>query len=307
MERLHRPAPHACECLFDAQATGSRLPGHNRPMRKSYRSLVGGVFVALSAMAVMQPATALGLADAIHACTHEPDDARRLACYDAAAGHTGASAAAVSSSPTQPRAAAKSSEISATITQLSRHADGRYAVTLSNGEIWQEVETRERFQAHIGDVVTLRTEVLGARYLHMPGGTDVRVSPVTSKTKVAVAALPTKAAPASASTPASTPASASASASALAPVAAPQSPLSATPAKTTAPSTDIAATITHLTRKADGRFVITLSNGEVWLQAETKERFLANVGDVISLRTQLLGAHYLRTPKGSDVRVLLQP
>jgi hypothetical protein len=270
-------------------------------MGRNYRSLVGSVLAAQLATGAMQPAAASELAAAIHVCTQEPSDARRLACYDAAAGHTGAPA--VSAGPSRARTAAKSSEVAATITQLLRHADGRYAITLSNGEVWQEVETRERFQANIGDAVTLRTEVLGARYLHMPGGTDVRVSPVTASTPAVVSKAPTNAAQVSASAPAS----------ALAPVPPlPTATATATAtakatAKAAAPSTQITATITNLTRKADGRFVITLNNGEVWLQAETKERFLASVGDVISLRTQLLGAHYLRTPKGSDVRVLLQP
>jgi hypothetical protein len=43
------------------------------------------------------------------------------------------------------------------------------------------------------------------------------------------------------------------------------------------------------------------------LEAETKERFSVSAGDTVTIRSELLGARYLRTALGADVRVVRQP
>lgn len=94
------------------------------------------------------------------------------------------------------------------------------------------------------------------------------------------------------------------------PTAAPPTaaPPAAMPSKVTPPkSTELTASITHLKRLADGRYVITLDNGQTWLEAHTREGLSVNTGDNVTIRSEFLGAHYLRTPLGADVLVTLQP
>ena len=168
--------------------------------------------VALVGFAAALPTPASGPADAMCACAQEPDDATRLACYDNAVGRAHspmanpqtapATAAAVASSAPLTAAATPATpvanpavrapvlpitntapkpgpaEIVATISQLSRRADGRFVITLSNGQVWLEAETKERFQADVGDAVHIRTGLLGARYLRTSRGIDVRVTEI---------------------------------------------------------------------------------------------------------------------------------
>jgi hypothetical protein len=126
---------------------------------------------------------ASGLSDSLHLCAQEPDDTKRLACYDTAVGRTPLPAAAprpptvkgdkipAASTP----APQKATEITASITQLTRRADGRYVITLDNGQTWLEAQTKERLSVSTGDTVTIRSELLGARYLRTALGADVRV------------------------------------------------------------------------------------------------------------------------------------
>lgn len=125
---------------------------------------------------------ASGLIDSVHACAQESDDAKRLACYDNAAGHAPPLGAAISHpAPKDDRAAVfaptppKATQITASITHITRRADGRFVITLDNGQIWSEAETKERLSVNTGDIVSIRSELLGAHYLRTTSGADVRV------------------------------------------------------------------------------------------------------------------------------------
>jgi len=151
------------------------------------RLSAGGLIAAILCLGDATPLCASELADAVHACAAEPDDAKRLACYDSAAGRSHSQIApraggvAATKPPVIPTTTGAPTpgtpDITATITKLSRHADGRYVITLSNGQVWLEAETKERFQADTGDLVNIRTELLGTHYLRTPKGFDVRVIP----------------------------------------------------------------------------------------------------------------------------------
>ena len=146
---------------------------------------------ALTISVGSSPLIASSLADAVQACAQEPDSLRRLVCYDQVAGRsaTGATPAVTpnvapmpvaAASPTAPAAkappaASRREDVTATVTHVKRRADGRYVVTLDNGDVWSEVETKERFNVNEGDTVTVRTELLGTHYLHTDAGADVRV------------------------------------------------------------------------------------------------------------------------------------
>ena len=146
-----------------------------------------GLIAACLSLGQTSPLYAFDLADAVHACTAEPDDAKRLTCYDSAAGRVHSPIApriggvAATKPPVMPTTTGApvpgTPDITATITKLSRHADGRFVITLSNGQVWLEAETKERFQADTGDIVSIRTELLGTHYLRTPKGFDVRVIP----------------------------------------------------------------------------------------------------------------------------------
>ena len=64
------------------------------------------------------------------------------------------------------------------------------------------------------------------------------------------------------------------------------------------------ATIVKLgARRNNGWFVVTLDNGQVWSQTETRPDALVRVGDNITLRKARLGSYTLRTVEGIDTRV----
>jgi hypothetical protein len=127
---------------------------------------------------------ASGLSESVHTCAQEPDDAKRLVCYDNAAGRAQPLAAATrhpaskadeTSAASTPAAPPKATEITASITHITRRADGRYVMTLDNGQIWSEAQTKERFSVNVGDTVTIRSELLGAHYMRTTLGADVLV------------------------------------------------------------------------------------------------------------------------------------
>lgn len=167
-------------------------------------------FVVIAGLCAAPPLHAASVLDPVMACTNEPDDGKRLACYDAALGRTRpgsatampavpatggvttAGSAAANAPATVPpatsvrpptatyipsRIVVTSPDISASISKLTRRADGRYVIALSNGQVWIEAETKERFQADTGDAVVIRAEALGSHYLHTPQGSDIRVIP----------------------------------------------------------------------------------------------------------------------------------
>jgi hypothetical protein len=141
-------------------------------------------FVAVLTLGSQSPLViASGLSESVHICTQEPDDAKRLACYDNAAGRAQPRAAAIhhpaqkadETSAASTLTPPKATEISASITHVTRRADGRYVITLDNGQIWLEAETKERLSVNTGDNVTIRTELLGSHYLRTTLGADVLV------------------------------------------------------------------------------------------------------------------------------------
>jgi hypothetical protein len=142
-------------------------------------------FVVVFVLGLHSPwVVASGLSESVHTCAQEPDDAKRLACYDSAAGRAQPQTAATSHPAPEaqetPAASAlapprKAREIKASIAHITRRADGRYVFTLDNGQTWLEAQTKERFSVSPGDTVTIRSEWLGAHYLRTTLGADVLV------------------------------------------------------------------------------------------------------------------------------------
>lgn len=56
-------------------------------------------------------------------------------------------------------------ELTAHLTSVSRNSAGRAVFTLDNGQVWQQSETRARFEAHAGDAVKITHGSLGSFWL----------------------------------------------------------------------------------------------------------------------------------------------
>jgi hypothetical protein len=173
------------------------------------RWIVAATFAVLSASTGFAPATAAESTDeALLACADEPDDARRLRCFDAAVAGLrraratpAASAAAPSSapapaaSPPAPAAAPSAeeqfgargdlrpdsrtalSEITGTITALSTRPYGQLVVTLDNGQVWAELAP-SKLKLKTGDTVKIEAGALGSYRLVAPNRRSSKVSRV---------------------------------------------------------------------------------------------------------------------------------
>jgi hypothetical protein len=143
-------------------------------------------------------------------CSDLFDDAQRLACYDAAFGKparpAGAAAAprapvaapaapattpapTVRAAPVAPPAAAPpapvapsaapaapaAKNVSAGISEVARRADGRFVVTLNNGQVWSQLERDAAAEVAVGDEVTVREGMLGSYFLTTRAGVRTRV------------------------------------------------------------------------------------------------------------------------------------
>jgi hypothetical protein len=137
---------------------------------------------ALLAATALLPALAADddLAQRIAACTHEQDDARRLACFDRAAGPKAGPQAVVpkvdatqtfgvqgselarSRDDDKPQAETAPKKISATVTAIEKRARGELVVTLDNGQVWAQKEVGAYFPLKIGDPVAVLAGTLGS-------------------------------------------------------------------------------------------------------------------------------------------------
>lgn len=115
--------------------------------------------------------------DAARACTRLVEDAARLACYDAAIGvpkaQTGRPSGAVKTdSPAKfgddgrLRTEAKidlPKSLSAQVQQVTPLANGRYRLTLDNGQVWVSTEADSALTFKVNDRVTI-SRMLWDRY-----------------------------------------------------------------------------------------------------------------------------------------------
>jgi hypothetical protein len=140
---------------------------------------------------------ASGPSDALRACMQEPDDSRRLACYDRemarlAAAPPPAASPAPAPSPDktfgltpeqqqklQPRATrekASPQTLSSTVSAVGSSGDGRMVITLANGQVWVQGEAYEVFRVSVGDAITIKPGLLGSFHMYAPSGYATRVT-----------------------------------------------------------------------------------------------------------------------------------
>jgi hypothetical protein len=171
---------------------------------------------SLAIVGLLGAAAAPGAEDvaaAVNACRAEPDDARRLACYDRAVGRSGAavpaaapvaataSAAAAATAPAaaaakpednfgreremayaedQKRAEATRAvgELQASIVGLETRIDGLMTFTLDNGQVWRQNRPDSKFSIKQGDPIRIQPGSLGSFILSGPTKKSTRVTRV---------------------------------------------------------------------------------------------------------------------------------
>ncbi len=65
------------------------------------------------------------------------------------------------------------------------------------------------------------------------------------------------------------------------------------------------SSVTRVTRTANGRFIATLDNGQVWAQLERDTTAEVEVGDTVEVRKASLGSFMMVTKAGARTRVRL--
>lgn len=155
------------------------------------------------ALAAAGSASASAAAGDFLACAGEKDDARRLACFDAAVvrarnpasspAGTAATAAAVAAPLSkeekfglrgdlkQEKAKvapelAEIQELKAQVTKVAVKPHGELVLTLDNGQVWYEIQTSSGIRVKAGDQVTIKAGALGSYSIVAPNGRSSKVT-----------------------------------------------------------------------------------------------------------------------------------
>jgi hypothetical protein len=136
--------------------------------------------------------TALAAAERTHPCANTVDDAARLACYDAQFGKPAAAVGepekvrqefgftreqVARNSPSEARAV-EPDRISGVVTAIETGRDGKFFVTLDNGQKWSQSEIESQVLIEKGDTVTVKRGLLGSYLLVSAQGIATRVKRV---------------------------------------------------------------------------------------------------------------------------------
>lgn len=160
------------------------------------------VCASLFSVIHVQSAVAHDSAEALRACMREPDDARRLACYDremvrllSPATSDESTAAAPTTTPelsaeerfgfseSEARKkqnvdeAPKLERLRATLTRIAQRPHGELVMTLDNGQVWVQKQAAS-FDVRVGDTVTIKAAALGSFLMSTASGRSTRVTRV---------------------------------------------------------------------------------------------------------------------------------
>jgi hypothetical protein len=176
-------------------ASGARTPTGFRPVAGLCLILAHGLLSPGLAGAASPTAPFM-------ACAAEKDDARRLACFDAAVSQAKsqpappAEASAVAAAPAltkeekfglrgelKEEKAKKAPElielesVTGKVTKLAAKPHGELIVTLDNGQVWYEIQANTGLRVKVGDQVTIKAGALGS-YLLVANGRSSKVTRV---------------------------------------------------------------------------------------------------------------------------------
>jgi hypothetical protein len=127
------------------------------------------------------------LPESIRTCKREPDDARRLQCYDRevakfptpeqAFGLSPSAAQRQSSSPVQkkPEPDSQPKSLTTKVVALRERPNAGFVVTFDNGQVWVQYEDESTRGVHVGDLVTIKPGVLGSFWLVSPSGWATKI------------------------------------------------------------------------------------------------------------------------------------
>lgn len=174
-------------------------------------ALAGLLFIAFAAPAAAQdePQATPGVLDQVYGCANIADDGQRLACYDGAVGRlreaqTSGNLVAVDraqaeeiqrdafgfSLPSLPRlfgsrsgggapattGVGEVSEMRLEIASVVRRRNGPATFTMSNGQVWTQIDDENARNARQGGSVTIRRASLGSFLMSVDaGGPAIRV------------------------------------------------------------------------------------------------------------------------------------
>ena len=167
------------------------------------------------ALAIGQAQATEDIGGALKACRAEPDDARRLACYDRAVdrAHAATPASAPAPAPSAVPAAATAAaatvtasaaednfgrgrqiaseeaerrqqeahalgELEATVTAIETRFDGLMTITLDNGQVWRQNSPNSKFRLKQGDPIRIQPGSLNSFILSGPTNLSTRVTRV---------------------------------------------------------------------------------------------------------------------------------
>lgn len=157
------------------------------------RGICASIVVAMAGTSI---ATADDSLDPLRACVGEPDDGRRLECYDRAMGReadpeTPGRPAGPSVAPalspeesfglTAEQAGKKQNvepleQLTSTVAKITQRPHGELVVTLANGQVWAQKQARS-FSVRVGDTVTIKAAALGSfMMMTASGGQATRVT-----------------------------------------------------------------------------------------------------------------------------------
>jgi len=74
-------------------------------------------------------------------------------------------------------------------------------------------------------------------------------------------------------------------------------------AREKASSQTLSSVVSAVSARPDGRLVITLANGQTWVQGEAWDIFHVSVGDAVTIKHGMLGSFQLSTPSGLSTQV----
>jgi hypothetical protein len=171
---------------------------------RKHRSAIG--LIALGVTAALGPGAVLA-EDTLATCAQIQADAQRLACYDGLAGYgaSGTRPHIAATTPAVPIAAAPATavataaanpvadfgllppaikqrdpenwveSITAQVKSVTRNAEDRLVITLDNGQVWAQSETKPSAVLKPGDLVRIKRAALGSFMLVGPRSVSSRV------------------------------------------------------------------------------------------------------------------------------------
>lgn len=142
--------------------------------------------IPLACLVVSALATSASAADELGTCAGIKDDSARLACYDGLASRSqpdttkavadfGVTEQLRRQRDPEAWSAARPESITSTVKSVGRNASDRLVVTLEDGQVWLQVETKSHVPLRPGDVVVIKRAAMGTFMLLTPSSVATRV------------------------------------------------------------------------------------------------------------------------------------